>query len=93
MSKKKSNRSSLMKHRQEYKRNQEIADRAMLRNAQLNKIIEQEENNEIVSVARKFNISWEALEKLAQGLTPGSGASFLLPIEEKEDMKHETQEP
>ena len=90
MSKRKSNRTSLMKHRQEYKRNQEIADRAMLRNAQLDRIIEQEENNEIVSVARKFNISWEALEKLAQGLLPGSKAPFLTPIEEKEERKFET---
>lgn len=93
MSKRKNNRTSLLKHRQEYKRNQEIADRAMLRNAQLDRIIEQEENNEIVSVARKFNISWEELEKLAQGLLPGSEASFLMPIEEKEETKHETQEP
>lgn len=93
MSKKKSNRTSLMKHRQEYKRNQEIADRVMLRNAKLEKLIEQEENNEIVSVARKFNISWEALEKLAQGLLPGGEASFLMPIEDKEELKDETQEP
>ena len=93
MSKRKSNRTSLMKHRQEYKRNQEIADRAMLRNAQLDRIIEQEENNEIVSVARKFNISWEELEKLAQGLLPGGEAPFLTPIEDKEEKEHETQEP
>ena len=93
MSKRKSNRTSLLKHRQEYKRNQEIADRAMLRNAKLEQIIQQEENNELVTVARKFNISWEALEKLAQGLLPGSEASFLMPIEEKEETKHETQEP
>lgn len=92
MSKRKSNRTSLLKHRQEYKRNQEVADRAMLRNAKLEQIIQQEENNELVSVARKFNISWEALEKLAQGLLPGSEAPFLTPIEEKEERKHETQE-
>lgn len=93
MSKRKSNRTSLLKHRQEYKRNQEIADRAMLRNAKLEQIIQQEENNELVSVARKFNISWEALEKLAQGLLPESEAPFLMPIEKKEETKHETQEP
>ena len=93
MSKRKSNRTSLLKHRQEYKRNQEVADRAMLRNAKLEQIIQQEENNELVTVARKFNISWEALEKLAQGLLPGSEVPFLMPIEEKEETKHETQEP
>ena len=93
MSKRKSNRTSLLKHRQEYKRNQEIADRAMLRNAKLEQIIQQEENNELVSVARKFNISWEALEKLAQGLLPESEAPFLMPIEKKEETKHETQDP
>lgn len=93
MSKRKSNRTSLLKHRQEYKKNQEIVDRAMLRNAKLEQIIQQEENNELVSVARKFNISWEALEKLAQGLLPGGEAPLLMPIEEKEETKHETQEP
>ena len=48
---------------------------------------------DLTTVARKFNISWEALEKLAQGLLPGSEVPFLMPIEEKEETKHETQEP
>lgn len=90
MSRKKNNRISLEKHRQEYKQNQAAIDRALLRNAELERIMEQEENFEIVSIVRKYEVPWDQLELLMQGLLPNSKAPFLNP-EDHSNNEEETK--
>ena len=81
MARKKSNRASLEGHKKQFRQNQAAIARAQAQNAELEKIIAEEENREIVGIIRCYRIGIDHLEEIMQGVRPSGESLF---SEEKE---------
>ena len=89
MARKKSNRVSLEQHKKAFRQNQAAIARALAQNAELEKAITEEENNEIIGIIRHYRIGIDNLEQIMQGIRPTGESLF---SEEKDKMPPEAQE-
>lgn len=93
MARKKSNRVSLEQHKKAFRQNQAAIAKALAQNAELEKAITEEENNEIIGIIRHYRIGIDNLEQIMQGIRPSGESLF---SEEKDKVppvsKDESQE-
>ena len=89
MARKKSNRVSLEQHKKAFRQNQAAIARALAQNAELEKAITEEENNEIIGIIRHYRIGIDNLEQIMQGIRPTGESLF---SEEKDKTPPEAQE-
>ena len=83
MARKKSNRVSLEQHKKAFRQNQAAIAKAQAQNAELEKVIMEEENNEIIGIIRHYRIGIDDLTQLVQGIRPTGESLF---SEEKDKM-------
>ena len=76
MARKKSNRVSLEQHKKAFRQNQAAIAKALAQNAELEKAITEEENNEIIGIIRHYRIGIDNLEKIMQGIRPSGESLF-----------------
>lgn len=89
MARKKSNRVSLEQHKKAFRQNQAAIAKALAQNAELEKAITEEENNEIIGIIRHYRIGIDNLEQIMQGIRPTGESLF---SEEKDKTPLEAQE-
>lgn len=83
MARKKSNRVSLEQHKKAFRQNQAAIAKALAQNAELEKAITEEENNEIIGIIRHYRIGIDNLEQIMQGIRPSGESLF---FEEKDKV-------
>ena len=66
-----SNRSNLVRHKQEYEQNLAQIAEMQTRNEALAKVITEEENTEIVALIRSYPVTLENLQRLMEGIRKG----------------------
>jgi len=76
MARKKSNRVSLEQHKKAFRQNQAAIAKALAQNAELEKAITEEENNEIIGIIRHYRIGIDNLEQIMQGIRPSGESLF-----------------
>ena len=76
MARKKSNRVSLEQHKKAFRQNQAAIAKALAQNAELEKSITEEENNEIIGIIRHYRIGIDNLEQIMQGIRPSGESLF-----------------
>ena len=89
MARKKSNRVSLEQHKKAFRQNQAAIAKALAQNAELEKAITEEENNEIIGIIRHYRIGIDNLNQIMQGIRPTGESLF---SEEKDKTPPEAQE-
>ena len=89
MARKKNNRVSLEQHKKAFRQNQAAIAKALAQNAELEKAITEEENNEIIGIIRHYRIGIDNLEQIMQGIRPNGESLF---SEEKDKMPPDTME-
>ena len=76
MARKKSNRVSLEQHKKAFRQNQAAIAKALAQNAELEKAITEEENNEIIGIIRHYRIGIDNLEQIMQEIRPSGESLF-----------------
>ena len=76
MARKKSNRVSLEQHKKAFRQNQAAIAKALAQNAELEKAITEEENNEIIGIIRHYRIGIDNLDQIMQGIRPSGESLF-----------------
>ena len=84
MARKKNNRVSLEQHKKAFRQNQAAIAKALAQNAELEKAITEEENNEIIGIIRHYRIGIDNLEQIMQGIRPNGESLF---SEEKDNTE------